>query len=78
MPRARPAVVTQATSRSAVNSFSTGSMSTVEERLAAAERELKVQFARIAQLQAQLDRVAAVFRAVPTDPHHSECSREAL
>ena len=72
MPRARPAVVTQAASRSAVHSFSTRSLSTVEERLAAAERELKVQFTRIAQLQAQLDRVAAVFRPVPTDPNHSE------
>jgi len=52
--------------------FSTPSPSTVEERLAAAERELKVQFTRIAQLQAQLNRVVVVFRAVPTDPDHSD------
>ena len=72
MPRARPAVVTQATSRSGATHFLTQSLSTVEERLAAAERELKVQFARIAQLQAQLDRVVTVFRTRPTEPHPSD------
>ena len=33
-----------------------------EDRLAAAERELKVQFTRVAQLQAELDLVAAAIR----------------
>ena len=37
----------------------------VEERLASAERELAVQFTRIAQLQAQLDLVLAALRPSP-------------
>jgi hypothetical protein len=37
----------------------------VEERLAAAERELRVQFTRIAQLQAELDLVSAALRRLP-------------
>jgi hypothetical protein len=40
----------------------TASIRAVEERLAAAERELRVQFARIAQIQAKLDLVLATLR----------------
>lgn len=40
----------------------TRSIGTVEERLARAERELRVQFTRIAQLQAELDVVLASVR----------------
>jgi hypothetical protein len=37
----------------------------VNQRLAKAERELRIQFTRIAQLQAQLDSVAAALRRSP-------------
>lgn len=37
----------------------------VEQRLANAERELRIQFSRIAQLQAELDLLRASFRRSP-------------
>ena len=40
----------------------TESLWAVNQRLADAERELRVQFTRIAQLQAQLDLLIAAFR----------------
>jgi hypothetical protein len=40
----------------------------VEQRLAAAERELRIQFTRIAQLQADLDLMLAALRHA-TDAH---------
>ena len=46
----------------------TASIWAVEERLAAAERELRVQFTRIAQLQAELDLVSAALRRLPGAP----------
>jgi len=49
------------------------SMSAVQNRLSNAERELRVQFSRIAQLQAELDRVLAALRRLepPTDQYGS-------
>ena len=44
--------------------FTTQSVWAIEDRLAAAERELKVQFTRVAQLQAELDLMAAAIRRV--------------
>jgi len=41
------------------------SLWSVNQRLANAERELRVQFTRIAQLQAQLDVVLGAFRRSP-------------
>jgi len=43
-------------------SAAVGSLSTVNQRLGDAERELRVQFTRIAQLQAQLDVVQGALR----------------
>ena len=40
----------------------TQSLRAVEQRLAHAERELRVQFTRIAQLQAELDQVLGALR----------------
>jgi hypothetical protein len=40
----------------------TPTMSSLEKRLATAERELQVQFTRIAQLQADLDLLVAALR----------------
>ena len=45
-----------------LNRFTARSVWAIEDRLAAAERELKVQFTRVAQLQAELDLVAAAMR----------------
>lgn len=42
-----------------------GSLSAVDQRLASAERELRVQFTRIAQLQAQLDMLLCALRRAP-------------
>jgi hypothetical protein len=44
------------------------SLSTVEQRLAVAEQELRIQFTRIAQLQAELDLLQAALRRSPDDP----------
>ena len=46
-----------------------GPLWTVSERLANAERELRVQFTRIAQLQAQLDVVLGALRHSPNGVH---------
>jgi hypothetical protein len=45
------------------------SLSTVEQRLAVAERELRIQFTRIAQLQAELDLLQAALRRSPDGSH---------
>ena len=45
------------------------SLWSVNERLANAERELRVQFTRIAQLQAQLDVVLGALRRSPNGVH---------
>ena len=41
----------------------------IEQRLDAAERELRIQVTRIAQLQAQLDLVLATLRSSPDGDH---------
>jgi hypothetical protein len=41
------------------------SLSPVEQRLASAERELRIQFTRIAQIQAELDLLQAALRRSP-------------
>jgi hypothetical protein len=41
----------------------------MNQRLANIERELQVQFTRIAQLQAQLDVVLRALRRLPDGPH---------
>lgn len=41
----------------------------VEQRLAKTERELRIQFTRIAQLQAELDLVLAALRRSPDGAH---------
>jgi hypothetical protein len=48
---------------------STESLWAVNQRLAKAERELRIQFSRIAQLQAQLDSVMAALRRSPNGAH---------
>lgn len=54
-------------SRIRVDGSPTASNRAVEERLAAAERELRVQFTRIA-LQAELDLISATLRRLPGGP----------
>ena len=61
--RLAPAIAPAATS-GRLNRSTTRSVWAFEDRLAAAERELKVQFTRVAQLQAELDLVAAAIRRV--------------
>ena len=46
---------------------------TVNERLANAERELRVQFTRIAQLQAQLDVIVGALRRSRLEPATDDC-----
>lgn len=41
----------------------------IEQRLEAAEQELRIQFTRIAQLQAQLDLLLATLRSSPDGNH---------
>lgn len=48
-----------------IHRFPGSAMSSVEKRLASAERELRVQFTRIAQLQAELDLLLGAFRRLP-------------
>src|SRR5687768_18614069 len=52
-------------SRAVRRASAADSLSAVTQRLADAERELRVQFTRIAQLQAQLDLVLAALRRSP-------------
>jgi hypothetical protein len=60
MPRNEsPSASPPSASRAVRRDFATESLSAVTRRLANAERELRVQFIRIAQLQAQLDLVVA-------------------
>ena len=54
----------------------TESLAAVTERLANAEQELRVQFIRIAQLQAQLDLVLGALRRSP-DRIHVLCASAA-
>jgi hypothetical protein len=56
-------------SRTRINRSPTPSLWAVEERLATAERELRVQFTRIAQLQAELDVLSAALRRLPDALH---------
>ena len=53
------------------------SLLAVEERLASAERELRIQFTRIAQLQAELDLVVAALQRA-TDVHATSLRVECL
>ena len=46
----------------------------VEKRFAAAERELRVQFTRIAQLQAELDLLVGALRRLPDAVQRDQCS----
>jgi hypothetical protein len=48
--------------------FTAQSQWAVEQRLARAERELRLQFTRIAQMQAQLDLLTATLRRSPVAP----------
>jgi len=48
----------------------------VNQRLAKAEQELRVQFTRIAQLQAQLDVLVAALRGSPE--HLKRCDEQPL
>jgi hypothetical protein len=57
-----PSVSTPSASHTRVNRDNGTSNWAVEQRLARAERELRVQFTRIAQLQAELDLVLATLR----------------
>jgi flavin-binding protein dodecin len=52
-------------------------LSAVEQRLASAERELRIQFTRIAQLQAELDHVLAGRRRSSNRPLAMSCARRA-
>ena len=52
-------------SRTVRGGSTTESFSAVTQRLATAERELRIQFTRIAQLQAQLDLLIAALRHWP-------------
>ena len=49
-------------------------MSSVENRLARAEQELRVQFTRIAQLQAELDLLVGAFKRLPVDVQRDQYS----
>ena len=53
----------------AVRGSATESLWAVNQRLANAERELRVQFIRIAQLQAQLDVVLGARKRSPDEVH---------
>jgi hypothetical protein len=48
-----------------IGHFPASTMWSVEKRLASAERELRVQFTRIAQLQAELDLLVGALRRLP-------------
>jgi hypothetical protein len=58
-----------ALSRAVRRASPAGSLWSVHRRLANAERELRIQFTRIAQLQAQLDSVLAALRRSPDRAH---------
>jgi hypothetical protein len=66
-----PSVSTPSASRTRVNRGSPTSNWVVEQRLARAERELRVQFTRIAQLQAELDLVVAMLRRSQNRAHRT-------
>jgi hypothetical protein len=48
-----------------IRHFPASTVWSVEKRLASAERELRVQFTRIAQLQAELDLLMGALRRLP-------------
>ena len=56
-------------SRTVPPSSAAESLSAVHQRLAHAERELRIQFTRIAQLQAQLDLVLGALRRFANGTH---------
>jgi hypothetical protein len=58
-----------AASRTVRRGSAAGSLWAVNQRLANAERELRTQFIRIAQLQAQLDLVLGALRDSPDRVH---------
>ena len=58
----------------AIRHFPAPRMSSVEKRLASAERELRLQFTRIAQLQAELDLLVGAFRRFPDAVQRDQCS----
>ena len=64
VPESPPAVSRQVGRASVAES-----LSVVNQRLASAERELRTQFIRIAQLQAQLDLVLGALRGSPDGAH---------
>ena len=66
-----PSVSTPSASRTRVNRGSPTSNWAVEQRLNRAERELRMQFTRIAQLQAELDIVLATMRRSQKRAHRT-------
>lgn len=59
----------------AIRGFPAPAIRAVEERLAGAERELRVQFNRMAQLQAELDLASAALRRLSDTVHRLEAIR---
>jgi hypothetical protein len=66
-----PSVSTPSASHTRVIRAAPTSNAAVEQRLARAERELRLQFTRIAQLQAELDLVVATLRRSQKRPHRT-------
>lgn len=64
-------VSTPSASRTRVTRGSPTSHEAVEQRLARAEQELRLQFTRIAQLQAELDLVVATLRRSQRRAHRT-------
>lgn len=56
--------------------FPASTRPSIEKRLASAERELRVQFTRIAQLQAELDLLMGALRRL-SDDQRDQCSSVA-
>jgi hypothetical protein len=61
----RSASVPSASRARVIRRFPSSPTWSVEKRLAAAERELRMQFTRIAQLQAELDLLVGALRRLP-------------
>jgi hypothetical protein len=57
-----------------IHHFPASTTWSVDKRLAAAERELRVQFTRIAQLQAELDLLVGALRRLPDAVQRDQCS----
>ena len=60
-----------------VRHFPASTRSSLEARLASAERELRVQFTRIAQLQAEVDLLVGALRRLPDADQRDQCSLSA-